>query len=232
MAAEVPPPAQNGAPDRGQDGAPVGDLGRRLARRRTELGLTREETAARAGLAPSYLAHLEEHAGASPNTGVLLRLAGVLETTLNRLAGGDTDLPPGTGRASRHAEFTVLEQEESRALLGSHGVGRLAVPTDEGPVIVPVNYDVVDDSVVFRTAPGTTPARAVGHRVAFEVDRIDDALSQGWSVQVRGDAVAVTAPEETARLAERAHSEPWAGGRRDEWVRIEPFEITGRRITV
>src|SRR5690606_39690642 len=40
------------------------------------------------------------------------------------------------------------------------------------------------------------------------VDRIDDALSQGWSVQVRGDAVTVTDPEETARLTERAYTRP------------------------
>ncbi|MFJ9664718.1 helix-turn-helix domain-containing protein [Streptomyces sp. NPDC101219] len=223
MAGQVPPPDQ--------DGKPVGDLGRRLAHRRTELGLTREETASRAGLAPSYLAHLEEHAGASPGTGVLIRLAGVLGTTLNGLTGGDTDMPPGTGRAAPHAEFSELDEEESRALLGTHGVGRLALATDDGPFIVPVNYDVVDGAVVFRTAPGTTPARAAGHRVAFEVDRIDDALSQGWSVQVRGDAVTVTDPEETARLTERAYSRPWAGAERDRWMRIEPFEITGRRIS-
>ncbi|MFF9219097.1 helix-turn-helix domain-containing protein [Streptomyces viridosporus] len=214
------------------EGTPVGDLGRRLARRRTELGLTCGEVAARAGLAPSYLRHLEEHPGAAPGTGVLLRLAGVLGTTLNRLTGGDADLPPGPGRAARRAEFTELDAEECRALLGTQGVGRIAVSTDEGPVIVPVNYSVVDDAVVFRTAPDTTPARASGRRVAFETDRIDDALSQGWSVLVRGDARAVTDPDEVRRLGERAFSEPWAGGRRELWVRIESAEVTGRRITV
>src|SRR5690606_41745632 len=94
MAGQVPPP------DR--DGTPVGDLGRRLAHRRTELGLTREETASRAGLAPSYLAHLEEHAEASPGTGVLIRLAGVLGTTLNRHTRRDPGLPPWTGRPAPH----------------------------------------------------------------------------------------------------------------------------------
>ncbi|CAL9659644.1 hypothetical protein SUDANB15_06916 [Streptomyces sp. enrichment culture] len=214
------------------EGAPVGDLGRRLARRRTELGLTRRAVAVRAGLAPGYLRYLEEQPGAAPGTGVLIRLAGVLGTTLNQLAGGDIDLPPGPGRAARNAEFTELDTEECRVLLGTHGVGRVAVPTDEGPLIVPVNYSVVDGAVVFRTAPGTTPARASGHRVAFEIDRIDDALSQGWSVLVRGDARAVTDPDEARRLDERAFSTPWTGGRRELWTRIDPLEVTGRRITV
>ncbi|MFE9774635.1 helix-turn-helix domain-containing protein [Streptomyces sp. NPDC005931] len=213
-------------------GAPVGDLGRRLALRRTELGLTRREAAVRAGLAPSYLRYLEEHPGATPDAGVLLRLAGVLQTSVAHLTGGDVDLPPGQGRAARHAEFTALAPDECRTLLGAHGVGRLAVTTDEGPVVVPVNYDVIDGDVVFRTAAGTTPARAAGHRVAFEVDRVDDALSQGWSVLVRGDARTVDDPEEMHRLEERAYSAPWAGGHREQWVRVEPLEITGRRITV
>ncbi|MFG3659416.1 alcohol dehydrogenase catalytic domain-containing protein [Streptomyces sp. NPDC047706] len=62
------------------------------------------------------------------------------------------------------------------------------------------------------------------------VDRIDDALSQGWSVLVRGTARAVTEPDEARRLEERAYSMPWVGGRRDVWVRIDPVGITGRRI--
>src|SRR5690606_179759 len=154
-----------------------------------------------------------------------------LGTTLNGLTGGDTDLPPGPGRAAPHAEFSELDEEESRALGGTHAVGRAAVPPADGPLMGTGNTDAADGAKAVRTAPGTTPARASGHRVAVEVDRIDDALSQGWSVQVRGDAVTVTDPEETARLTERAYTRPWAGAERDRWMRIEPFEITGRRIS-
>ncbi|MFD5498055.1 DUF1918 domain-containing protein, partial [Streptomyces sp. NPDC127091] len=50
--AGAPPPA--GAPD-------PGDLGRRVATERTRRGLSREETARRARMAPDYLAYLEEH---------------------------------------------------------------------------------------------------------------------------------------------------------------------------
>ena len=104
--------------------------------------------------------------------------------------------------------------------------------TDSGPVVVPVNYSVVDGGIVFRTEPGTTPAQADGHQVAFEADRIDEAFGEGWSVLVRGPGTTVTDPNEVARLEEQAFSTPWAGGRRELWLRIEPVAVTGRRITV
>ncbi|MGX9890977.1 pyridoxamine 5'-phosphate oxidase family protein [Streptomyces sp. NPDC002276] len=211
---------------------PLGDLGRRLAGRRVQLGLTRPEAVARAGMAPSYLKYLEEHPGAAPSRGAFLSLADVLETTVPELAGGAVDLPPGLEQAARSPEFTELGADERRSPLGTHGVGRIAVSTGSGPVAVPVNYSVVDHAIVFRTTFGTTPSLAVGRRVAFEVDRIDDAFSRGWSVLVRGRGRAVTDPDEARRLADSAHSTPWAGGERELWVRVEPQAVTGRRITV
>jgi nitroimidazol reductase NimA-like FMN-containing flavoprotein (pyridoxamine 5'-phosphate oxidase superfamily) len=183
-------------------------------------------------MVPGYLQYLEEHPGAAPGSGVLLRLADVLETTVRELTGGDSDVPHGLGRPAPAAGLVELSVPECRALLGTHGVGRLAVPTVSGPVVVPVNYSLVGGAIVFRTEPGSTPAQAAGCQVAFEVDRIDDAFSRGWSVLVRGHARTVTDPAEARTLTERARGGPWAGGRRDEWVRIEPTVITGRRITV
>ncbi|MDR6975928.1 nitroimidazol reductase NimA-like FMN-containing flavoprotein (pyridoxamine 5'-phosphate oxidase superfamily) [Streptomyces sp. 3330] len=214
------------------EGAPSGDLGRRLAARRVQLGLTRKETADRAGMAPTYVAYLEQHSEASPGRGALLALAAVLETTVAALTGADADRPPGRGQAGHAPTFTELSRAECAELLSTHGVGRLAVSTARGPEIVPVNYSVVEDAIVFRTARGATPSLAAGCPVAFEVDRIDDVFSQGWSVLVRGDAHMVTDVREERRLAERALGAPWAGGRRDVWVRIEPQSVTGRRIVV
>ncbi|MFD5515663.1 helix-turn-helix domain-containing protein [Streptomyces sp. NPDC127066] len=214
----------------GTKGLPAGDLGRRLVARRSRLGLTAEETAARAGMAPSYVTHLERHPDAAPGRGALLTLAAALQTTVSELTGGDADVPPGREQAGRAPEFTELSRAECRELLSTHGVGRVAVPTALGPAIVPVNYSVVDDTIVFRTARGATPALACGCLVAFEVDRVDDAFSQGWSVLARGYAREVTDSDEERRLAERAYSAPWAGGGRDMWVRVEPYALTGRRI--
>ncbi len=211
---------------------PVGDLGRRIALRRKQLGFSRVETAARAGMATSYLRYLEEQPVVAPGIGALMRLAGALQTTVAELTGGDVERPPGPGRAARHAEFAELTPEECHALRSTHGVGRLAVPTATGPVVVPVNYTVADGGVAFRTAPGSITALAAGRRVALEVDRIDDAFSSGWSVLVRGTADTVTDPDRAHDLDEHAYTEPWAGGTRSLWIRIEPRAVTGRRITV
>jgi hypothetical protein len=74
-------------------------------------------------------------------------------------------------------------------------------------------------------------AAAAGAEVAFEVDHVDDALSQGWSVLAVGLADMVTEPGAVGRLARHAHTTPWAGGERDMWVSIRPTSLTGRRIT-
>ncbi|MEU6378735.1 pyridoxamine 5'-phosphate oxidase family protein [Streptomyces sp. NPDC046909] len=207
-----------------------GDLGRRLVRRRAELELTRQETADRAGMSSNYLRYLEESPVAAPGRNVLLRLAAALETPLTVLTGGDADDPPGPGQAARHPELTALGTEECWSRLGTHGVGRLARNSPEGPTVLPVNYTVVDGTITFRTAVGAVPSQVLGERVAFEVDHIDDALSRGWSVLVRGRARGVTSPETLRRLEDQAYSEPWAGGRRDFWVCIEADGITGRSI--
>ncbi|MEU9190207.1 pyridoxamine 5'-phosphate oxidase family protein [Streptomyces sp. NPDC048484] len=211
-------------------GSARGDLARRLVQRRTELGLTLEEVAGRAGVAPGYLRYLETTPTSAPGASALIRLAGALRTSLAALTGGDADLPPGYGRATRDPEFVELELEECWRRLSTHGVGRLATTTAEGPTVLPVNYSVVDGSIAFRTAPGSTSASAVGARVAFEVDHIDETFSRGWSVLVRGPARGVTDPDAVRRLTEQAYSKPWTGGRRDMWVCLDPVDVTGRVI--
>ncbi|WP_326600342.1 helix-turn-helix domain-containing protein [Streptomyces sp. NBC_01803] len=206
-----------------------GDLGRRAALRRRQLGLSQEEVAARAGMAPAYVRYLEEQS-VTPGVGSLLRLAGALETSAAALRGEGTDLPPGLGREARHPELLEMDPGECRSRLATHGVGRIAVCEDGAPAVLPVNYSVVDGTVAFRTAPGSVPDRAAGQRVAFEVDHIDEALSQGWSVLLVGTARRVTDPATVRHLGARAHSGPWAGGDRPQWLCIDAERVTGRRV--
>ncbi|MBA2806879.1 DUF1918 domain-containing protein [Streptomyces sp. KM273126] len=207
-----------------------GDIGRRVAVERRRQGLSREETAARARMSRDYLAYLEEQP-ADPTVATLIRLADALGTTVTALRGADIDLPPGQGHALLRPQLRDLRPEECRALLSTHGVGRVAVPGPEGPAVVPVNYEVVDDAIAFRTTPRSVPAAAAGMEVAFEVDHVDEAMSQGWSVLAVGLARIVTEPDAVRRLTDRAHTEPWAGGERGMWVSIWPMHLTGRRIT-
>ncbi|MFD8722997.1 pyridoxamine 5'-phosphate oxidase family protein [Streptomyces sp. NPDC059629] len=208
-----------------------GDIGRRVAAERRRQGLSRAETARRARMAPDYLAYLEEQP-ADPSVATLIKLAAALGTSVTALRGGGMDLPPGQGRALLHPRLRDLDTEECRALLATHGVGRIAVSSSDGrPAIVPVNYEVVDDAIVFRTAPDSMAASAAETEVAFEVDHVDEALSQGWSVLAVGPATIVTEPEAVRGLARRAHTTPWAGGVREMWVSIRPTSLTGRRIT-
>jgi hypothetical protein len=206
-----------------------GDVGRRVAVERERRGLSRDETARRAAIAPDYLAYLEEHP-ADPSLATLIRLASALGTSVAALRGGGIDLPPGQGHALLRPELRELGPDECRALLSTHGVGRIAVSTPDGPAVVPVNYEIVDDAIAYRTAPDSVPAAAAGTEVAFEADHVDDALSQGWSVLAVGPARIVTDPDAVRRLTEHAHSEPWAGGNREMWVSIRPTRLTGRRI--
>ncbi|GGV58605.1 DNA-binding protein [Streptomyces griseoloalbus] len=208
-----------------------GDIGRRVAVERHRHGLSREETARRARISPDYLAYLEEQP-ADPTMATLLSLAAALGTTATALRGAGVDLPPGQGHALLHPQLRDLGPEECRRLLSTHGVGRVAVSTSDGrPAVVPVNYEVVEDAIVFRTAPDSVPAAAVGTEVAFEVDHVDEAMSRGWSVLAVGPASVVTEPDAVRGLVRRAHTEPWPGGAREMWVSIRPTRLTGRRIT-
>ncbi|WP_377267001.1 helix-turn-helix domain-containing protein [Peterkaempfera sp. SMS 1(5)a] len=205
-----------------------GDVGRRIVQRREALGLSRDDVAARTGMAAEYVRYVEEHP-AQPEPDALTRLAGVLQTTVEQLRGGEVDLPPGRGVPSANPVFEPLTPEECRARLSSCGVGRVAFGTDLGIEVLPVNYSVIDGSIVYRTGGGAAPAAAIRQQVAFEVDRVDDVLSQGWSVLANGPAERITDPEEIDRLAGDAPL-PWTGGPADLWIRITPDRLTGRII--
>ncbi|MFC5801675.1 pyridoxamine 5'-phosphate oxidase family protein [Streptomyces formicae] len=217
-------------PDRPDRAANPGDIGRRVAAERERQRLTRANVAARAAMAPEYLAYLEERP-ADPSLGTLTRLAGAMGTSVEALRGGGIDRPPGQGQALHHPQLRELGPDECRARLSTHGVGRVAVTTSGGPAVVPVNYAVIDDAIAFRTAPDSVPAAAVGTDVAFEVDHLDEATSEGWSVLVVGPARVVTEPDAVRRLDGGAHTTPWAGGEREMWVSIRPQRLTGRRIS-
>lgn len=209
---------------------PSGDLARRVAHRRHELGLSQEEVAHRAGMAAGYLDYLEHSPAVALSRGSLIRLAAALETTVDYLRGG-TARPPGPGHAGPHPHLDVMSREECEVHLARGGVGRFVYTSGRGPVALPVNFRLLDGDIVFRTRTRGALAAAVADdsRVGFEVDRIDDAMSEGWSVLISGQARLVDDPDELERIG-RLGIEPWPGGHREAVIRIETETISGRRI--
>jgi nitroimidazol reductase NimA-like FMN-containing flavoprotein (pyridoxamine 5'-phosphate oxidase superfamily) len=206
-----------------------GGLGTRVSARRKELKLSRRQLAELAGLSVRYLEYLETHP-ARPTREVLQQLAAALQTTPEMLLGAGRDQPPSQGGPSGRPVLQTLTAAECYDLLSPGGVGRVAFTTADGPVVLPVNYAMAGQTVIFRTAPDTLLAGYLDGPAGFEVDRLDEALSQGWSVLVTGRAVRVTSEADVRRLEQHTGIRPWAGGARDVYVRIIPRKITGRRI--
>lgn len=125
-----------------------------------------------------------------------------------------------------------LDHVEATQLLETHGIGRVAFCGEAGPEIYPVNYSVDGQAIYFRTTPYSRLGTHIdGRDVAFEIDHLNWASRQGWSVVVKGRAEIVDDPEEIARLRELRHEpEPWAPGLRRLYVRIPRKEITGREV--
>lgn len=132
--------------------------------------------------------------------------------------------------AYRGGRLEDLEYAECRRLLVATTVGRLAYTTDDEPRIVPMNYVLFDEHLVFRTSPDNEVAgSAVGQPVAFEVDEVDEFLQGGWSVVVSG--IAEQLPSSSLRAMDVGETpEPWASGVRSLYLRIPLTHLTGRRV--
>ena len=121
----------------------------------------------------------------------------------------------------------ILDDETCWRLLEQRSVGRIGLPTGGAPVILPVNYRVVNHNVVFATGPGMKLETARAHGfVAFQVDDFDETDSTGWSVLVAGVIDELDQP--TRQLC--AAIDTWAGGDRSHLVRIAIEFVSGRRI--
>ncbi|MEV7780172.1 pyridoxamine 5'-phosphate oxidase family protein [Kitasatospora sp. NPDC088351] len=204
-------------------------VARRITERRDLLGLSEQMLASRAAMSPRYLQYLLE-AGPAFDPAGLARIAAVLRTTYRELLEGRADAPPGQREAGARPLLFHLTASECWERIGTHGIGRIGLPVQPAPAVFPVNYAVDARTIVYRTAALGPTDPADGSSVSFQVDRIDEQLSQGWSVLLLGRVEHVDDPAEADRLRGLPGTAPWAGGARAVWVRIRPDEITGRRI--
>ncbi len=130
----------------------------------------------------------------------------------------------------------TLDEAECLRLISPGGIGRLAYPGRYGLTVIPVNYVLHEGAIVFRTAQdsptGEDLQTGIAHaeyQVAFEIDDIDQAAREGWSVLIHGPAHHMTSEAERASVL-ASGVEPWPGGPREHAIRITPTRIAGRRL--
>ena len=124
-----------------------------------------------------------------------------------------------------------LSQRECEDLLRAGTTARVAFVAPDGPHIVPLNYTVVGDDIVVRTARSSLfGTHGPGSIVALEIDGLDTAREQGWSVVVRGRAATIDDARTLAALRTADRPRPWVAGRRATYIRVRWDEVSGRRI--
>ena len=124
----------------------------------------------------------------------------------------------------------ILDTDACLELLRARTFGRVSVQIGDAPAILPVNYALLDDEVVFRTDPGTKLSAALMRTmVAFEVDDTDPVTRSGWSVLVVGFAEEIRDRATRARI-DALGLEPWVTEGIDFVVRIRTRTISGRRL--
>ena len=128
-------------------------------------------------------------------------------------------------------EIIELPRHQSESLLRSGTAGRVALCTSDGPYVVPVNYSVVDESVIIRTTEDSYLAlHAPGAVVAFEVDQFDYENHRGWSVVARGKAHRIIDLRELTHVMAMWEPRTWADGPRSVFLSVACQHITGRRL--
>ena len=125
----------------------------------------------------------------------------------------------------------VIDRDDCLELLRARGVGRIGIVVAGQPLILPVNYSVLDETIVFRSAPGSKLTAGPRSPACFQIDDFDESACSGWSVMVVGRLEEVDERDtEQLRRAGAVGLRSWAPGERDHWMRLFPRQITGRRV--
>lgn len=181
-------------------------------------------------MATNYLEYLETTATAEPLPSTLLRIALALEMPASDLLGGEEGRAHGWADAATDPHLVDLDEEECRNYLAGGGVGRVVFRSAGRPVAYLVNYKTLAGDIMFRSETnGEVSAIAFQEPVSFEVDRIDDAMREGWSVLASGTVQPVRDVEQIRKM-QTLGIEPWAGGARPTYFRFSVTKLTGKRI--
>ncbi len=128
-------------------------------------------------------------------------------------------------------QLESLDQEECYRLLARTALGRVGVTLGAVPAVLPVNFSLLGEDVIFRTGiDGVLMGAVDGKVVAFEADHIDVQSHEGWSVMMVGWAHRVH-DRDLLETVTHLPLQPWAPGDRDAVVQVIPRFVSGRRIT-
>lgn len=121
----------------------------------------------------------------------------------------------------------VLTEPECWELLRRQELGRVAFHRGDGVQIMPINYAVAGDHIVFRTGEGAKFSDLMDRPdVAFEVDATSHDRAE--SVVCRG--VAIELLGEQALMTDQLRLRPWVASRKTHVMAIRVAEISGRRF--
>lgn len=146
--------------------------------------------------------------------------------------------PENAGRPPAVSEpaVDVLDEADCLRLIAGGSVGRIGYSSRFGPTILPVNYQLSEGTIVFRTGVHSsleedlrTGIADAEYKVAFEIDQIEADTQEGWSVLIQGSAHFVESDPELAAVTGLA-VRPWVGGPKEQFLRVVPTRTTGRRI--
>jgi len=127
------------------------------------------------------------------------------------------------------SETVILSRQQCLARLSSRGVGRVGVSMDALPVILPVQFRVVDDSILFATTRNTRLDTATtGAVIAFQADAYDATDDVWWSVLLQGKATSVGEPEDEAGIGPPTSGLWSSSGAESRFLRLGTDNMRGR----
>ena len=126
-------------------------------------------------------------------------------------------------------EMAKLSRQQCLTRLTSTEVGRIGVTMQALPVILPVHFAMVDESVQFGTTRNTrVDAAANGAVIAFQADGYDPAGDAWWSILLQGIAAPVDVSEAVID-ADRPTSRSWSGAQGEtQLLRLSSDNMFGR----
>ena len=150
----------------------------------------------------------------------------MVQMSARAIPSPSADQPVETDRSG----LEILDREECLRLLGTVTLGRVGVTIGALPVVVPINFKLVGDQVVFRVGVGTKLDTAIHNVVvAFEADDVKPVGGGGWSVSITGLAREVIDPHVINEMRQ-AHVARWMEWGADRFLAIPTDIVTGRRF--